>query len=68
MEDIERNVRTPTIRTSTCSGIFQYAVMNSDDRAWSSDRAVRYRCTWLWSHPKYDSIRNKPPMRPDQNV
>jgi hypothetical protein len=42
--------------------------MNRELRAWSMERAVRYRWTWLWSVPKYESMRNSPPMRPDQNV
>ena len=42
--------------------------MSSELRASFTDRAVRYRCTWLWSVPKYDNIRNVPPMSPDQNV
>jgi hypothetical protein len=32
---------TPISRTSACSGIFQYALISSDDRASSTDRAVR---------------------------
>ena len=54
--------------TIACSGIFQYALISSELRASSTDFAARYRCTWLWSVPKYDSIRNVPPITPDQNV
>ena len=43
-------------------------LMNSDWRPSLTDLAVRYRCTWLWSHPKYESIRKSPPIMPDQNV
>ena len=42
--------------------------MSSELRASSTERAVRYRCTWLWSVPKYESIRKVPPMSPDQTV
>src|SRR5947209_1532751 len=42
--------------------------MSNDDRASGTDLADRYRWTWLWSVPKYDIIRNVPPIRPDQNV
>src|SRR5688572_142040 len=42
--------------------------MNSDRRASPSDRAVRYRCTWLWSAPKYEQNRNSAAIVPDQNV
>ena len=40
-------MKMPTIRISACSGIFQYALMSNELRASSTERAVRYRCTWL---------------------
>src|SRR5213075_198388 len=42
--------------------------MSSELRASSTDFAAKYRCTWLWSVPKYDNIKNVPPITPDQNV
>jgi len=42
--------------------------MSSDPRASSTDRAVRYRWTWLWSVPKYEQKRNSAAIVPDQKV
>ncbi len=42
--------------------------MSRELLACSTDFAVRKRCTWLWSVPKYESMRNVPPIMPVQNV
>src|SRR4030095_1442675 len=62
------NISTPVRRISACSGILKKALTNSDCRPSSTDFAVRYRCTWLWSHPKYDRKRNTLAERPDPIV
>ena len=49
-------------------GILHTALNMSPSRLSRNDAPDRYRPTWDWSVPKYDSARNIPPSRPDQNV
>ena len=58
----------PTNRTKNCIGILRNALINRDVRPSLTDRAVRKRCTWLWSQPKYERKRNRAAMVPDQIV
>src|SRR5215475_8047548 len=53
-------------RIRNCIGILMKALINSDVRPSDTDFAARKRWTWLWSQPKYESIRNSPPINPDQ--
>ena len=55
-------------RINTCIGILTNALISNDVRPCETDFAVRKRCTWLWSQPKYDSAKNIPPIKPDQSV
>src|SRR5436305_14854312 len=53
-------------RMKNCIGIFATALKIRLSRLCAIDFPVRYRCTWDWSHPKYERNRNVPPNSPLQ--
>ncbi len=55
-------------RMRNCIGTLRNALNSSESRLWVRLLPDRYRCTWLWSHPKYDSMRKSPPISPLQMV
>ena len=49
-------------------GILKRALNMRPSRLSLRDAPERYRWTWDWSVPKYESARNMPPSVPDQTV
>src|SRR5262252_10835666 len=58
----------PSRRLKECNGTLTPELNSKPSRLSLSEPPARYRCTWDWSAPKYDSARKNPPIKPDQNV